>query len=99
MAKQIKADGTEADVSPKGKYFSLEELQELVGGLIEVVRVPKFNGDRSIMLVNEDGLRLGLPRNEAATKLYAETHTGMALIVGDVVICQSVPTDDGDEFA
>jgi hypothetical protein len=98
MAKQIKADGTEIEVSPNGEFFSLDELQGLVGGLIEVVRVPKFDGDRTTMLVNENGLSLGLRPNEAATKLYAETHTGSALIVGNVVICESVSTIDGDEF-
>ena len=57
---------------------SLERAQELVGGLVEMVRSPI---DTEIqVLVNEEGLLRGMPFNKEATELCG---TG---IVGDVVI-------------
>ena len=57
---------------------SLERAQELVGGLVELVRTPT-NPDIQV-LVNEEGLLKGLPFNKEATELC---QTG---IVGDAVI-------------
>jgi hypothetical protein len=60
------------------KAPSLERAQELVGGLVEMVRSPT---DPDIqVLVNEEGLLVGLPFNEEASKLC---DTG---IVGDAII-------------
>ncbi len=57
---------------------TLSEAQELVGGLVELVRSPT---DPEIqILVNEEGLLRGLPFNEEASRLC---DTG---IVGDAVI-------------
>jgi hypothetical protein len=57
---------------------SLERAQELVGGLVEMVRSPT---DPEIqILVNEEGLLRGLPFNEEASRLC---DTG---IVGDAII-------------
>jgi hypothetical protein len=73
----IKADGTIIPVVPsKGSRFTLEEVQEMVGGF--VARIPLPN--RAVMLVNEDGLPLELPVNESAGRL-----TGIR-VVGDVVV-------------
>lgn len=55
MATLIKADGTSLQVKPKkGKTFTLEELQERLGGLIEA---------REPFIFNEDGRALKLPEN------------------------------------
>jgi len=37
MAKLFKTDGTVEDVKPKGKKFTLAEMQKFVGGYIEAV--------------------------------------------------------------
>lgn len=81
MALHIKADGTEVKIEPaNGKKFSLEELQKMVGGYIEVVRIAKTDhGDH--MLVNEDGRMKQLPVNVSASKLF-----GRGMIVGDAVV-------------
>lgn len=45
--------------------WAFSDFQSLVGGYVEVVRLP---GDKSkVALVNEDGYALGLPPNPAAT--------------------------------
>ena len=62
----------------KTKAPSLDRAQELVGGLVEMVRSPT---DPDIqVLVNEEGLLKGLPFNEEASKMC---DTG---IVGDAII-------------
>tara|TARA_R100000388_G_C7199318_1_gene137658 strand:+ start:137 stop:370 length:234 start_codon:yes stop_codon:yes gene_type:complete len=57
---------------------SLEKAQELVGGLVEVVRSP--DNPTWQILVNEEGLLRDLPFNPEASKIC---NTG---IVGDAVI-------------
>ena len=88
----IKADGTkyELDALP-----SLTEMQEIVDGHIEPVRV--LRGDlpaltHTYMVVNEEGGLFGLPYNAEATKLYQAdiarllpTQHGGSQIVGDVI--------------
>jgi len=55
---------------------SLETLQHVVGGYIEILRT---NDDR-FMACNEEGLLLGLPVNKVASELAGR------MIVGDVVV-------------
>lgn len=67
-----------------GKHFSLDELQEAVGGYVEVVPLPRraLNpGADVVMIVNEDGLRLQLAPNDMASVLAERP------IVGTVVVC------------
>lgn len=61
-----------------GTDFSLEELQGIVGGYIQIVQCP----DDMIMVVNEEGLLLNLPVNPVAS-LFARQY-----IVGDVLYCR-----------
>lgn len=63
--KVIRPDGTEEEINRK---LSLDEMQEIVGGLIEIV--PANIPHRSLV-VNENGIYAGLPRNEHA---YALLH-------------------------
>jgi len=73
----IKADGEIIPVVPdKGLRFTLAELQKMVGGYVERVQLPKG----MVVLANEDGIPMGLPLNETASRMV-----GMQLL-GDVVI-------------
>ena len=71
MARLIKTDGTSTFVKPnKGERFTLEELQALVGGLIEIVpHIPQAPRRPYDMLCNEEGLIHGLPFNHKASLL------------------------------
>lgn len=86
MALCIKTDGTQQLRRPvRGDTFTLAELQEIVGGYIEMVWV-HADEDR-LMVLNEDGKRLELAVNCVATALYHGA--GGALddyIVGDVLV-------------
>ena len=61
---------------------SLPELQELVGGLIEVVRLP----GGSQLVVNEEGLRLNLEVNWKATVAAQQPIRGHAGLLSDKAI-------------
>ena len=83
----ITTDGEIISKAPKnGTDFSLEELQEFVGGYIEILRM----GGSLIMVVNEEGKLLDLPSNKTATKEYwFYTKNYSDYIVGNVLICES----------
>ena len=75
----IKTDGTTAEVSPAGKTWELKEIQEKVGGDMEIVARTNLAPDQ-VMIVNEDGLSLRLNPNSRATMMAGRN------IVGDVLI-------------
>jgi hypothetical protein len=67
-----------------GVSFTLEELQRLVGGYIELVPdVPssRFHRNHWLAYCNEEGLLHRLPPNPVASWLLAVP------LVGDVVLC------------
>jgi hypothetical protein len=65
---------------------TLAQLQREVGGLIERVRV-RFEGRVRDAFVNEDGLGLGLARNQAATDLLAPPfNPRINVLVGNLVV-------------
>ena len=69
------------DIVADGIDEELRAMQGFVGGYIEHVR-PRGLPHPYCMIVNEDGLLDGLPRNRAASALYG----GITPIVGDVLI-------------
>jgi hypothetical protein len=83
MAKLFKVDGTVENVKPaNGTNFSLEELQQLVGGLIQVV--PVFRNQ--IIVVDEEGRLKNYQHNLIASLLVMDEVNGD--IVGDMVLCK-----------
>lgn len=77
------SDGTKVVGLPKdGKKFSLQELQSLVGGNIELVPGTGRKGKHTFC--NEDGLRLNLPYNPSASMEFGIN------LVGDVVQVKEV---------
>jgi len=86
MATQIKTTGEITEVVPaNGSTWSLKELQDFVGGYIEIVRLPASFGQ--VMVVNEEGLLYGLAENPIAS-LEAKRR-----IVGDVIVCDGKEID------
>ena len=68
------------------KEPTLKEMQEFVGGYIEIVYAP--NGDHIIL--NEEGKLKGLPINYEATKHWVGDNSGYDgdYIVGNALILQ-----------
>lgn len=94
----LKADGTNAILDLPDQGSGIRELQGAVGGYIEAI----IGTEGWIMYANEDGLRLNLSVNRAASALVmalCET-AGMPLplgadqLVGDVVIVGNDGTED-----
>lgn len=75
---------TISEIEPaNGHDFTLEELQQYVGGLIEIVEMPTPG---QIMVVNEEFLYNGSSINPIATAMM-ERPGEPAMICGSVVIC------------
>lgn len=87
MAKIIKTDGTCQPVQPaNGTDFTLEEMQAIVGGDIELV----YLNDTEIMVVNEEGKIDNLDDNRAATLVFRKNYPDSDdYIVGDVLVCDN----------
>ena len=88
-------DGTSVQILPNnGKSFTLKELQGVVGGLIEIIRLPET---KEIIIVNEEGLLKHLPHNAVASAIWRKAypiekypHNNLAHtigIVGNAIVC------------
>lgn len=85
-AKIIYPDKESEDCPPKnGSTFELEELQEVVGGYIEIIRL----NDGRLIIVNEEGLLHGLPVNIEATNILRRDHSTAQYIVGNAIVCDA----------
>lgn len=85
MDRIIRPDGAVIPASPKNKKdYKLKELQEIVGGYIEIV--PAVHSDE-VIVVNEEGKLLNLPYNPIATLYFQAYWDTNDYIVGNVLIC------------
>lgn len=85
-SKIVYPDKDSEDYTPKnGSTFELEELQEVVGGYIEIIRL----NDGRIIIVNEEGLLQGLPVNIEATNILRRDHSTTQYIVGNAIVCDA----------
>ncbi len=83
MAQHILTTGEIQEITPQnGAFFKLYELNEFVGGYIELV----YLSDNRLMVVNEEGKIMGLPVNIKATREVVMSGIN-DVIVGDVLIC------------
>ena len=83
-------NGDFQETQPKnGTTFELEEMQEIVGGYIEVIRL----NDGRIIIVNEEGLLQGLPVNIEATNILRRDHSTTQYIVGNAIVCDADMVD------
>ena len=79
-------NGDFQETQPKnGTTFELEEIQEIVGGYIEIIRLK----DGRIIVVNEEGLNLNLPVNIEATNILRRDHSTTQYIVGTAIVCDA----------
>lgn len=85
--KLYKTDGAILDYPPQGAIYTLKELQEAVGGYIEMLRLE----DGYLMFINEEGAILDLPRNVMASVVCRAVamypYIGGDDLRGNVLIC------------
>ena len=86
MAEIIKTDGTRTATTPANRaYFTLEEMQRAVGGLVQIVELD----DKQSMILNEEGKLLDQPYNEEADEIFHQHFVTLDYIVGDVLLCEN----------
>lgn len=81
----IKTDGTLVEMSEpdNGVSYTLEELQEIVDGYIEVIHLDDYR----VMIVNEDGKYRRFNRNLKATEL---AHNCRAIFPNDFIVGKAI---------
>ena len=85
-AKIIYTDKEAEDYTPKnGKTFALTEMQEIVGGYIEPIRL----NDGRMIIVDEDGKSKDKAVNIPATNIMRRDHYTTDYIVGTAIVCDS----------
>ena len=85
-AKIIYTDKEAEDYTPKnGKTFELTEMQEIVGGYIEPIRL----NDGRMIIVDEDGKSKNKAVNIPATNILRRDHYTTDYIVGTAIVCDA----------
>ena len=85
-AKIIYTDKEAEDYTPKnGKTFALTEMQEIVGGYIEPIRL----NDGRMIIVDEDGKSKDKAVNIPATNILRRDHFTTDYIVGTAIVCDA----------
>ena len=85
-AKIIYTDKEAEDYTPKnGKTFELTEMQEIVGGYVEPIRL----NDGRIIIVDEDGKSKDKAVNIPATNILRRDHFTTDYIVGTAIVCDA----------
>lgn len=84
MATLYKTDGTQEVIKPaNGRKFDIKELQKLVGGLVERIKLPFEQS----LVVDQEAPRKGKPVNKNASQaLHAMLGGNTVPIAGDAVV-------------
>ena len=85
-AKIIYTDKEAEDYTPKnGKTFALTEMQEIIGGYVEPIRL----NDGRMIIVDEEGKSKGKAVNIPATNILRRDHYTTDYIVGTAIVCDA----------
>ena len=89
-AKIIYTDKEAEDYTPKnGKTFALTEMQEIIGGYVEPIRL----NDGRMIIVDEDGKSKDKAVNIPATNILRRDHFTTDYIVGTAIVCDADMVD------
>lgn len=85
-AKIIYTDKGAEDYTPKnGTTFELEEMQKIIGGYVEPIRL----NDGRMIIVDEDGKSKDKAVNIPATNILRRDHYTTDYIVGNAIVCDA----------
>ena len=85
-AKIIYTDKEAEDYTPKnGKTFALTEMQEIIGGYVEPIRL----NDGRMIIVDEEGKSKDKAVNIPATNILRRDHYTADYIVGTAIVCDA----------
>ena len=79
----IDTDGVAYPVTFEKDRPSLKEMQEIVGGLIQLVELSEYCGENRTMVINEEGKISDLPLNRRGTRI---AHGNVAIFEGDCIV-------------
>ena len=83
-----KTDLRVTDIRPRnGKYFVLEEMQAIVGGLIQIVPLEREGLPDMLLVIHEEGKLINLPLNILATVEWVRYYGQTDYVSGDAIIC------------
>lgn len=75
------ADAPREITPANGTNFTLEEMQGIVGGYIQIINI----GNGNVMVINEEGKLLNLPKNAHAT-IIAHQHKASFLLTTSLAL-------------
>ena len=83
MSIIIQTTGETRNIEPEnGSVFSLKELQQAVGGYIQIVSITTGEHSGRLMIVDEDGLIKPNPiLNEEASKIAGQQIVGSVIVI------------------
>lgn len=85
-ARIIYTDKEAEEYTPKnGKTFALTEMQEIIGGYVEPIRL----NDGRMIIVDEDGKSKDKAVNIPATNILRRDHYTTDYIVGTAIVCDA----------
>ena len=85
-AKIIYTDKEAEDYTPKnGKTFALTEMQEIIGGYVEPIRL----NDGRMIIADEEGKSKNKAVNIPATNILRRDHYTTDYIVGTAIVCDA----------
>jgi len=80
-------DFTIKEITPaNGSYFTLEEMQGYVGGLIQIIPLDGEGHEDRLLVVHEEGKLIGLPYNLFATLVWQVYYGDTDYISGNALI-------------
>lgn len=82
----IEIETTESGMTENG----FKKVQELVGGWVETLRIGNIGGKTVLLLFDEEGLL----KNKQVNIVTGNS----GAIVGDIVVCTEIHTNNGSEF-
>jgi hypothetical protein len=71
-----------------GRYFTLEEMQRVVGGRIEIIPLDREGLEDRLLVIHEEGKLISLPLNMLATLEWIRYYGETDFVSGDAIICQ-----------
>ncbi|BBZ00542.1 DUF3846 domain-containing protein [Mycolicibacterium fallax] len=90
--------GAVAPTYPSSIEPDVALYQRIVGGYIEAAYGETHTGERVVFYINEDGVALGLPLNEVATRMWHRLNPAMThqVLRGDVIVLGADGPEDAD---
>jgi hypothetical protein len=87
-ARLYRTDFQIQEISPaNGLYFTLEELQGYVGGIIQIIPLDGEGHEDRLLILHEEGKLISLSLNVPATLIWIMYYGETDFVCGDAIVC------------